>query len=177
VCGCGVADTDTDSDGTVDCVDFCPTNPAKSAQGQCACSDLKSNPGICGCNIADTDANGNGSADCVDPSADTQPTAPVVDITRIRQGGRTVYQVLAKLQQFGNGAAYRVTMKGRTTGFEKTISKGKNVVGFRVPADTYTLEYSVKLGNVTSKETSITFKVPAGQQERGARQTSGKTKK
>jgi hypothetical protein len=172
VCGCGIADTDTDADGTPDCVDFCPTNPAKSAQGQCACSDLKINPGVCGCNVADRDVNGNGTADCLDPTAETQPEEPMVDITAIRNGGRTVYQVLARLQQFGNGATYRVTMKGKKTRFSKTINKGKNVVGFRVPADTYTLSYSVKLGDVTSKETSVTVKVPGGKRSSGAQQSS-----
>ena len=53
-CGCGVADTDTDSDGTPDCTDGCPTNPNKTA------------PGTCGCGVADTDTDGDGRADCVD---------------------------------------------------------------------------------------------------------------
>jgi hypothetical protein len=171
-CGCGVADTDTDSDGSADCTDFCPTNPSKTAPGQCTCSDLKSNPGVCGCNVADTDANGNGSPDCIDPTADTQPDDPLVDVTRIRQGGRTVYQVLAKLQQFGNRITYQVTMKGKKTRFKRTINKSKNVVGFRVPADTYTLSYVVKLGDVTTKETSITFKVPGGRRVSAARQAT-----
>jgi hypothetical protein len=174
VCGCGVADTDTDSDGTPDCVDFCPTNPAKSEQGQCLCSDLKSNPGACGCNVADTDANGNGTADCLDPTGDTQPDEPVIDITRIRQGGRTVYQVLAKLQEFGDGVVYRVTMKGKRTRFNRTVSKGRHVVGFRVLADTYTMKYSVRLGSVSSKETSITFRVPGGRRSSGNSQSSKK---
>ncbi|MEI7877865.1 MAG: MopE-related protein, partial [Planctomycetota bacterium] len=53
-CGCGVADTDTDSDGTPDCTDGCPTNPNKTA------------PGTCGCGVADTDTAGDGRANCVD---------------------------------------------------------------------------------------------------------------
>jgi predicted outer membrane repeat protein len=53
-CGCGVADTDTDADGTADCIDQCPTDPAKTE------------PGTCGCNVADTDGDGDGLADCVD---------------------------------------------------------------------------------------------------------------
>jgi hypothetical protein len=127
---------------------------------------------VCGCNVADTDANGNGSPDCIDPTADTQPDDPLVDVTRIRQGGRTVYQVLAKLQQFGNRITYQVTMKGKKTRFKRTINKSKNVVGFRVPADTYTLSYVVKLGDVTTKETSITFKVPGGRRVSAARQAT-----
>ena len=48
VCGCGVADTDSDGDGTPDCNDGCPNDPAKTA------------PGICGCGVADTDTDGDG---------------------------------------------------------------------------------------------------------------------
>jgi|GEM_PF-2407681 len=162
MCGCGVADTDTDSDGKPDCVDACPTNPAKSAPGQCACSDLKINPGVCGCNVPDTDSNGNGSPDCIDPTANTQPGAPVIDITRVRQGNRRLYQILAKLQEFGNGVVYQVTITSKKTDFKKTISNGKNVVAMRIPAGTYTLKYVVKLGSVTSKETSVTIRVPGG---------------
>ena len=46
-CGCGVADIDTDNDGTLDCVDGCPNDP------------LKTSAGACGCGVADTDADGD----------------------------------------------------------------------------------------------------------------------
>ena len=54
ICGCGVADTDTDSDGTADCIDNCLNDPNKVE------------PGICGCGIADTDSDGDGIPDCND---------------------------------------------------------------------------------------------------------------
>ncbi|QQR87240.1 MAG: gliding motility-associated C-terminal domain-containing protein [Flavobacteriales bacterium] len=54
VCGCGVPGTDTDTDGTADCVDGCPADPNKIA------------PGTCGCGVADTDTDGDGNADCID---------------------------------------------------------------------------------------------------------------
>ena len=50
LCGCGVADTDTDADGTPDCHDDCPEDPLKTA------------PGDCGCGVADT--NVQGDLDC-----------------------------------------------------------------------------------------------------------------
>lgn len=55
-CGCGVADTDDDGDGTADCVDNCPADSQKV------------NPGICGCGNVDSsaDADGDGIPDCVD---------------------------------------------------------------------------------------------------------------
>ncbi len=85
VCGCGVADTDSDSDGTPDCNDGCAADPNKTAPGVCGCgvadtdSDLdgtpdcndgcaadpnKTAPGVCGCGVADTDSDGDGTPDC-----------------------------------------------------------------------------------------------------------------
>lgn len=33
-----IADTDTDGDGTANCVDSCPSDPAKISAGACGCS-------------------------------------------------------------------------------------------------------------------------------------------
>ena len=54
ICGCGVADTDSDGDGTADCNDNCPADYAKTQ------------PGICGCGFSDIDSDGDGTADCHD---------------------------------------------------------------------------------------------------------------
>ncbi|MEW6427697.1 MAG: CFI-box-CTERM domain-containing protein [Thermodesulfobacteriota bacterium] len=97
MCGCGVADTDTDVDGTADCNDGCPADATKIAAGQCGCgvadtdSDgdgtadcvdgcpadvAKTAAGQCGCGVADTDSDGDGTADCVDGCpADVAKTA------------------------------------------------------------------------------------------------------
>ena len=37
LCGCGVADTDTDGDHTPDCSDGCDADPNKTAPGACGC--------------------------------------------------------------------------------------------------------------------------------------------
>ena len=53
ICGCGTADTDSDTDGTADCIDGCPGDIRKTQ------------PGVCGCNAddpADVDA---GQAFCL----------------------------------------------------------------------------------------------------------------
>lgn len=84
---CGVADTDTDNDGTPDCNDGCPNDANKTAPGTCGCgvadtdSDNdgtadcndgcpndpnKTAPGQCGCGVADTDTDNDGTADCND---------------------------------------------------------------------------------------------------------------
>ncbi len=54
ICGCGVADTDADNDGTSDCNDYCPDDYQKIT------------PGICGCGVSDIDSDGNGIPDCND---------------------------------------------------------------------------------------------------------------
>ncbi len=90
VCGCGVADVDTDRDGTMDCNDSCKSDPLKVEPGQCGCGVKDEDPdrdgamsckdmcpndpqkivrGVCGCGFADTDTDGDGKADCVDSCA------------------------------------------------------------------------------------------------------------
>ena len=86
-CGCGVADIDTDGDGTLDCNDSCVNDPDKTAPGVCGCgtSDVdtdsdgtfdcndgcvndadKTSAGQCGCGTADIDSDGDGIASCID---------------------------------------------------------------------------------------------------------------
>jgi hypothetical protein len=78
---------DADLDGTPDCADGCPNDPAKTTPGQCGCgfADTDSDgdgtancndgcpadpgkivPGQCGCGIADTDSDSDGTANCND---------------------------------------------------------------------------------------------------------------
>jgi hypothetical protein len=91
ICGCGVPDIDTDSDGTPDCNDGCPTDPNKIQPGVCACgvSDIdtdgdgtpdcndecptdsdKIEPGECGCGITEDDTDSDGTPDCNDNCPD-----------------------------------------------------------------------------------------------------------
>ncbi len=93
LCGCGVADTDSDNDGTPDCNDTCPTDPNKTQPGTCGCNQVdtdtdldgtadcndacpidptKISSGVCGCGVADTDSDNDGTPDC----NDTCPTDP-----------------------------------------------------------------------------------------------------
>lgn len=65
VCGCGVADSDRDTDGTPDCNDACATDAAKTA------------PGTCGCGVSDADRDADGTADCKDSCpTDARKTVP-----------------------------------------------------------------------------------------------------
>ena len=95
VCGFGMKDTDTDEDGTPDCLDKCPDAPNKIDPGVCGCYELdidddndgyifcgedhpktqdrcpedpdKIEPGICGCGKPDIDSDNDGILDCNDP--------------------------------------------------------------------------------------------------------------
>ncbi len=87
ICGCGVGDIDSDSDGTLDCNDACAADPNKVEAGACGCDNPetdsdsdgtadcldgcpadpdKADPGVCGCGIADTDTDSDGVPDCND---------------------------------------------------------------------------------------------------------------
>ena len=93
-----VQDIDSDNDGTGDCADNCPNDPAKVDPGVCGCGVAdtdtdndgtpdcndgcpndanKTAPGQCGCGIADTDMDSDGVADCNDGCPnDPQKTSP-----------------------------------------------------------------------------------------------------
>jgi len=97
-CVCTTATVDSDLDGTLDCVDGCPNDPAKILPGTCGCgvSDAdadgdgvadcidgcpndpaKTLPGACGCGVSDADGDGDGVADCNDGCpADSGKSAP-----------------------------------------------------------------------------------------------------
>ncbi len=94
------ADEDTDEDGTNDCDDGCPTDPAKVEPGACGCGavdgdgdadgaadcvdgcptdPVKTAPGACGCGVDDGDDDGDGTADCADGCpADPRKVTPGV---------------------------------------------------------------------------------------------------
>jgi hypothetical protein len=57
-CGCGIADTDGDADGTADCRDGCPSDASKSK------------PGVCGCGVSDLDPDRDGTPTCKDECPD-----------------------------------------------------------------------------------------------------------
>ena len=87
VCGCGVPDTDSDGDGSLDCDDECPLVGSLQVAGLCGCDvsgstadgdadgtidcldacpndSSKVEPGICGCGASDGDSDGDGALDC-----------------------------------------------------------------------------------------------------------------
>ena len=60
ICGCGVADTDTDSDGTADCNDACPADPNNDADGDGVCGNVDNCPAAANASQADADSDGKG---------------------------------------------------------------------------------------------------------------------
>ena len=68
ICGCGVADIDTDNDSYPDCNDGCPSDPLKTVTG------------VCGCGIADTDTDTDGTPDCNDIDDDDDGLIDSADI-------------------------------------------------------------------------------------------------
>ncbi|MBL9118735.1 MAG: hypothetical protein JNL80_02330 [Phycisphaerae bacterium] len=71
MCGCGVADLDTDSDGLVNCLDDDDDNDGvpDNADG-CPTDWRKVSPGASGCGIADVDTDGDGMLDALDADDD-----------------------------------------------------------------------------------------------------------
>jgi hypothetical protein len=92
-----VCSLDGDSDGTGDCTDGCPADPAKIAAGACGCGNAETNSdndaapncidgcpqdpakvaaGACGCGTADTNTDGDSLPDCTD-ACDGDPNKTV----------------------------------------------------------------------------------------------------
>ncbi len=60
-CGCGIADTDSDSDGTADCNDDCPNDPDKTEPGECGCGNTETS-----CEDCNGEPNGTAAVDDCD---------------------------------------------------------------------------------------------------------------
>jgi len=162
ICGCGVADTDSDSDGTADCNDGCPSDPLKSAPGACGCGSpetdsdfdgtpncvdgcpsdpLKSAPGACGCGTPDTDSDGDGTPNCTDgcPS-DPLKTSPGTCGCGVPETGAGSSSTIGEPRTssytegpFFRGNAYQVTTSRVLQSFEQYLSLPASCsVGFYV---------------------------------------------
>ena len=117
VCGCGVADQDSDADGTMDCRDGCASSP------------LKTTPGNCGCDQADL-VDATGAITCASPSSTLalELAAPEVHVRKTRRG-----DFFAKIQVPDSGAAatsFLVREKSRVT----TYPRRAPILALRFPA-------------------------------------------
>ena len=62
ICGCGVSDADSDSDGIPNCNDACPNDPGNDVDGDEICAYDDNCPTVSNANQADTDGDGIGNA-------------------------------------------------------------------------------------------------------------------
>jgi YVTN family beta-propeller protein len=72
ICGCGVADTDSDSDGTADCNDTCPNDANNDADGDSVCGNVDNCPTVANSDQANSDGDSLGDAcdNCTDTDGD-----------------------------------------------------------------------------------------------------------
>ena len=159
-CGCGVADTDSDSDGTADCNDGCPNDANKTAPGTCGCGvadtdsdgdgtancndgcpndSNKTTPGTCGCGVADTDSDGNGSPDCADFVLSLDPQCIAV-----RSGNTLCVQVASTWPAFR--APDRVTGVQLAVEFDATRLRLDDVVN-AITGGPFDLELDQRIDN------------------------------
>lgn len=100
LCGCGVPETDSDGDGSPDCIDECPSDGGKTSPGECGCGESDADVdgdgavackdacpsdaskaadgGACGCGVSDNDSDSDGTPDaCGDACpSDANKVAP-----------------------------------------------------------------------------------------------------
>ena len=140
---------DADNDGTSDCADACPVDPAKTA------------PGACGCGVADVDANNNGTADCLETCAgatlvsnDADARAPIgttVIWTAAAQCPNASYQfrmlrggVWRTVRAYGAGNTYTWNTAGLASGsyrFQVWVRRSGSTKQFETSAQaTFTLQ-------------------------------------
>lgn len=135
-CGCDVADTDTDSDGTADCLDSCDEDP------------LKTEPELCGCGVSEEDSNGSGAPDCLDPTEDTVPSRPTVSSTPKKNAKRVTMQSFAsgrytvQYQRIGESRFRTRTTRAANSVVLKNLTNGSYRVRYRVTVVGVTSRYS-----------------------------------
>ena len=96
------AATDSDGDGTADCIDDCPDDPDKVATG------------ACGCGVADVDTNTNGTIDCLE-TVHADLAATVDQSTRTPTAGKRLkYKLL--LDNLGPDEVPAATIVASVTG-------------------------------------------------------------
>lgn len=109
-CGCGVADTVSDGDGTADCLDLYPDN------------DKKVVPGRCGCGLQDVDRNGDGLLDCYEnPSAILPPLqVPVTlgEVISLTQEAKSIVRAMKGKKS----ESIVIALKGSLEAIRETIS-------------------------------------------------------
>jgi len=160
-CGCGVADTDTDKDGTADCDDSCPNDPGKTKPGECGCGveegscddDCNGNPGgwayidECG----DCVGGQTNKAACVPvcsnnpaTSGDSRCGAGQVDLSAVAKNGGTLnwYTSLVGGASISTGSSYSPTINSTKTFYVEEVVPGSGNSGYVGPRSNTTIDES-----------------------------------
>ncbi len=87
---------DTDGDGTPDCQDLCPTDPAKTT------------PAVCGCGAADTDTDNNGVVDCLETLSADLALKLDREPDRVKSGKEVMHRV--RVKNLGPAASLSATV-------------------------------------------------------------------
>ncbi len=125
---------DSDADGTFDCEDGCPDDPAKIDPGSCGCgvADIDSDsdgaadcldgcpadpykfdPGVCGCGVSDQDSDGDGTPDCIDDEIHVPSQfATISDAVAAAGDGVTIFLAPGTYQEAIDFAGKAITIEG-----------------------------------------------------------------
>jgi hypothetical protein len=89
-CGCGVADTDADQDGTPNCRDQCPQDPLRTVPGDCGCVG-HAGPAPAGTACDDGVCPANAQCDGAGRCGSLQQCRPHSSCTSVAYGGRVYW--------------------------------------------------------------------------------------
>jgi bacillolysin len=138
VCGCGVAETNTDGDSAPDCIDQCPNDPAKIAVG------------TCGCGVSEADLNNDLINDC-GGAVKSFAKSIIPRFGKVVGAKHKISFVLEKV--LGKGISYEVVVTGPKK-FKTTINSKSNKITLKNLANkgTYKFKYRIAQAQKNGKK-------------------------
>ena len=151
ICGCGVADTDSDGDGVANCNDLCSNDPDKIE------------PGICGCGVADDiDSDGDSVPDCTD-NCPTVANPDQADSDGDGKGNVCEYVFDGFFEPINNGDIVNVAKAGQAIPVKWRLTDYGNGTPISDPASFVGLySYSVSCIDFTGDPTDVVEEYASG---------------